>query len=226
MSQHRPDPQRALRRRHKHERQAVIFGSLIAFLALAGLGATAVYTGAMDVAFLDRDFTTPEPEDTGPAFAAPPCLPEETLPAAPETTQIRVQNGTTRVGLAGQTDVALKERGFVTIEVGNYRPTGVQGTARIRFGELGLATAYTLAAHIEDPVFVLDRRTDATVDLILGEEWNTLVAVDEVELVATEPLADPPRCIPLADALAAAQPAPSPSPSPSEPADPAAETTG
>src|SRR5690606_20311169 len=90
MSQHHPDPARALRRRRKHERQAVIFGSLIAFLALAGLGATAVYTGAMEVSFLERDFTTPEPEDTGPAFAPPPCLAEDTLPVDPATTQIRV----------------------------------------------------------------------------------------------------------------------------------------
>lgn len=215
MSRPHQDPERALRRRHKHERQAVVFGSLIAFLALAGLGATAVYTGAMNVPFLDRDFTTPEPTPTGPSFAPPPCLAEETLPVAVETTQIRVQNGTTRVGLAGGTDVELKSRGFVTIEVGNFRPTGVQGTARIRFGELGVAAAYTLAAHVENPVFVFDRRTDATIDIVLGEEWDKLIPVEEVELVPTEPLADPPGCVPMDEALAAAQPAPSPSPSPS-----------
>lgn len=215
MSQHHPDPARALRRRRKHERQAVIFGSLIAFLALAGLGATAVYTGAMEVSFLERDFTTPEPEDTGPAFAPPPCLAEDTLPVDPATTQIRVLNGTSRPGLAGATDTELKARGFVTIEVGNFRPTGVQGTARIRFGELGVAAAYTVAAHVADPVFVLDRRTDATVDIIIGEDWNALVAVEEVQLAPTEPLANPTGCIPLDQALAKAQPAPSPSPSPS-----------
>ena len=222
MSQYR-DPERVLRRRRKHERQAVVFGSLIAFQALAGLGATAVYTGAMEVPFLDREFTTPEPENTAPVFAAPPCVPPDTLPVAATTTQIRVLNGTSRVGLAGQTDLALKARGFVTIEVGNYLPVGVQGTARIRFGEQGVATAYTLAAHVPDPIFVLDRREDATVDLILGEQWNDLTAESDVTLVATEPLADPTGCVPMADALVNAQPAPSPSPSPSAEASAAPE---
>ena len=139
----------------------------------------------------------------------------EPFPVDPATTQIRVLNGTSRPGLAGATDTELKARGFVTIEVGNFRPTGVQGTARIRFGELGVAAAYTVAAHVADPVFVLDRRTDATVDIIIGEEWNALVAVEEVQLAPTEPLANPTGCIPLDQALAKAQPAPSPSPSPS-----------
>ena len=182
------DPGRALRRRHKHERQAVVFGSLIAFLAVAGLGATAVYTGAVEVPFLDREFTTPEPESTGPTFAAPPCLPVDTLPVAPGTTQIRVQNGTSRAGLAGATDNELKARGFATIEIGNYRPVGVQGTARIRFGEPGIAAAYTIAGHVPNAILVLDRRTDATVDLILGEEWNSLVPLEEVVLDPVQPL--------------------------------------
>jgi hypothetical protein len=212
------DPARALRRRRKHERQAVVFGSLIAFLAVAGLGATAVYTGAVDVPFLDREFTTPEPEETGPVFAAPPCLPADTLPVAPAETQIRVQNGTSRPGLAGSTDTELRARGFGTIEVGNYRPVGVQGTARIRFGEAGIAAAYTLAAHVPDAIFVLDRRTDATIDLILGADWNSLIPLDEVVLDPAAPLPNPPGCIDLAQALASAQPAPSPSPTPEQPA--------
>jgi hypothetical protein len=44
-----PDRARTLRRRHMHERQAVIFGVLLAGLALAGLGAAAVYTGTLAV---------------------------------------------------------------------------------------------------------------------------------------------------------------------------------
>lgn len=216
MSQTRPDPARALRRRRKHERQAVVFGSLIAALALAGLGATAVYTGAMEMSFLEREFTTPEP-DPESVVAAPPCLPADTLPVDPATTQIRVLNGTTRAGLAGNTQTELQARGFVVTETGNYRPSGVTGTARIRFGEPGIAAAYTLAAHVPGAMLVLDMRSDATVDLILGTEYSTLVSNDEVTqtLVATEPLANPPGCIPMAEALKNAAPAPSPSPAPS-----------
>ena len=215
MSQTRPDPARALRRRRKHERQAVVFGSLIAALALAGLGATAVYTGAMEMSFLERDFTTPEP-DPETVVAAPPCLAEDTLPVDPATTQLRVLNGTTRGGLAGHTQTDLQTRGFVVIETGNYRPVGVTGTARIRFGEAGIATAYTLAAHVPGALLVLDTRTDATVDLILGNDFEALVSTEDVQatLIPTEPLANPPRCIPMAEALKSAAPAPSPSPSP------------
>ncbi len=228
MSQHRPDPARALRRRRKHERQAVVFGSLIAALALAGLGATAVYTGAMEMSLLDRDFTTPEP-DPETVVAAPPCLPADTLPVDPATTQIRVQNGTTRAGLAGRTQTDLQARSFVVIETGNYRPVGVTGTARIRFGEAGIGAAYTLAAHIPEPVLLLDRRADATVDVILGDDYEALVPADEaaLALVPTEPLANPLGCVPMADALRTAGPAPSPSPAPGDaPADGEAPAEG
>ena len=217
MSQTRPDPARALRRRRKHERQAVVFGSLIAALAIAGLGATAVYTGAMEMSFLDRDFTTPAP-DPDTIVAAPPCLPADTLPVDPATTQIRVQNGTTRAGLAGRTQTDLQARAFVVIETGNYRPVGVTGTARIRFGATGIATAYTLAKHVPNALMVLDLRTDATVDLILGEDFETLVPAEEVAatLVATEPMVSPAGCVPLEDALTTAGPAPTPSAPPTE----------
>lgn len=226
MSQSRPDPARALRRRRKHERQAVVFGSLIAALALAGLGATAVYTGAMEMSFLDRDFTTPPP-DPDSIVVAPPCLPPDTLPVDPTTMQILVQNGTSRTGIAGQTKTDLEARTFVVTGVGDYRPVGVTGTARIRFGEAGIAAAYTLAAHVPRPLLVLDRRADATVDLILGEEWEALVPLEEVTLVPTEPLTDPLNCVPMAEALRTAGPAPSPSAAPTAPAteEPAADET-
>ena len=41
-----------------HERQAVVFGLLIAALAVVGLGALAVYTGAIDAPF-DRPLSSP-----------------------------------------------------------------------------------------------------------------------------------------------------------------------
>jgi hypothetical protein len=215
MSQNRPDPARALRRRRKHERQAVVFGSLIAALALAGLGATAVYTGALELSFLERDFTTPPP-DPEDVVAAPPCLPGETFPVDPTTTQIRVLNGTSRSGLAGRTQTDLQARGFAVVEVGNFRPVGVTGTARIYFGEQGIATAYTLKSHIPSAQLILDLRQDASVDVVLGLEWENLVPLEEVGLDGAVPLADPPGCIPMAEALTTAAPAPTPSAQPTD----------
>ena len=49
-----PDRARALRRRHVHERQAVIFGILLAILAVAGVSAAAIYTGNLNVPFFAR----------------------------------------------------------------------------------------------------------------------------------------------------------------------------
>ena len=128
-----PQQQRVLHRRHKHERQAVVFGALIAALALAGLGATAIYTGAMDAPFLARDFTTPSP-DAIPEDPKAPCPPADALPVALPSIQVRVLNSTGISGLAGTASTTLTAAGFVVLEVGNY-PMKVTGGSRIQFGE-------------------------------------------------------------------------------------------
>lgn len=209
-----PEQQRAMRRRSKHERQAVVFGSLIAALALAGLGATAIYTGAMDAPFLAREFTSPSPEPVD-EIPLPPCVPEETMPSAPETVTVRVYNGTDRVGLAGETAAGLTERGFVIAETANY-PVEITTGARISFGEAGIAAAYTLAAHMDPgaPALVLDTRTDATVDLILGSTWAGLVDLEAVVIDASSPLVPLTGCVPLEQARLTAVPGPTASPEP------------
>ena len=50
------DRARALRRRHMRERQAVVFGVLLAALAVIGLGAAAVYTGSLSLPFVEEEF--------------------------------------------------------------------------------------------------------------------------------------------------------------------------
>lgn len=207
-----PEQQRALRRRRKHERQAVVFGSLLAALALAGLGATAIYTGAMDAPFLTREFTSPPPEEVD-EIPLPPCIPDDTVPPAPETISVRVYNATDRVGLAGQAAAELTARGFVILETANY-PVDITTGAWISFGEAGIAAAYALAAHIESgvPALVLDTRTDASVDLILGETWTTLLDVTAVSLDPALPMLPLDGCLPLDEARVLAVPGPTASP--------------
>ena len=202
MKQLTPQQQRALRRRHKHERQALIFGSLIAGLSLAGLGAAAVYTGAMDGAFLDREFTTQTP-DVGAAVRPAPCPPEGAVSVAYASIQIHVLNSTSRAGLAGNTAEALAARGFVQIDTGNFQAP-FEGTARIQFGVEGLAAAYTLASTIPDPVLLLDTREDASVDLVLGTKWDKMTPREEVTLTLGSPLVGVPGCVPLEEALVGA----------------------
>lgn len=205
-----PQQQRALRRRHKHERQAVVFGSLIAFLALGGLGATAIYTGAMDAPFLDREFTTPPPSEAAAGPRAP-CPPTDTLPVDAAATQVRVLNGTSRAGLAATTATELTARGFVVAETGNYT-IRIDPAARILFGEAGLAAAYSLAAHVPDADLILDTRADATIDLVLGGDWEGLADATTVVLDPTVPLQGTAECIPLEEALLVAAPGPTATP--------------
>lgn len=212
-----PEAQRAIRRRRKHERQAVVFGSLIAVLALAGLGATAVYTGAMDAAFLSRDFTSPSPEAVV-EIPDPPCPPEETLPPSYDTIEVTVYNASGRVGLAGRTANDLGDRGFVVLGTDNY-PISIETAARISFGEAGIAAAYTLAAQMSSVALIMDTREDATVDLVLGEDFIGLLDPSLIPLDPSAPLAGTDNCIPIEDARAVAVPGPTAAPDPDEETD-------
>ena len=209
-----PDAQRALRRRRKHERQAVIFGSLIAALALAGLGATAVYTGAMEASFLSRDFTSPPPEAVV-EIPDPPCPPDETLPPSYDTIEVTVYNASGRVGLAGQTANDLGERGFVVLGTDNY-PIAIETAARISFGEAGIAAAYTLAAQMSSVALIMDTREDATVDLVLGEDFIGLLDPSLIPLDPSMPLVGTDSCIPIEEARALAVPGPTAAPDPED----------
>jgi len=193
------DRGRQLRRRHMHERQAVIFGVLLAALALAGLGAAAMYTGSLNLPVFTRDFAAaPSPTATQDPY---PCPPAGALPVAYGQISVRVYNATTRVGLAGATSASLAERGFVIASTENA-PATYDGTARIIFGTPGVAQAYTLAAHIDGAVLVLDPRADATVDLSLGAEYAELNPIDTIALDPAVPLVAPPGCTPFDQVVA------------------------
>lgn len=212
------DRARSLRRRHQHERQAVVFGGLVAGLAVVGLGAAAVYSDAVDAPMLDRDFVTPVVTETGPDLPPPPCPPDGAVPLAYSAVSVAVLNGSTRAGLAGITANDLAGRGFEIASTGNY-PSDPGVPAELLFGEAGVAAAYTLAAQLEDAVLVLDTREDASVDLVLGEEFGGLAPAETVELDPEAPLVGVAGCVALEDAVADAVPGPSPTPVEDEEAD-------
>jgi len=60
-----------------HERQAVIFGVLLAALALAGLGAAAMFTGSLNLPVFAREFaaepTATTTQDPGPTTTSRRC---------------------------------------------------------------------------------------------------------------------------------------------------------
>ena len=184
-----------------HERQAVIFGVLLAALALAGLGAAAVFTGSLNLPVFAREFAAePSPTATQDPY---PCPPAGALPVAYGQISVKVFNATSRVGLAGATAASLAELGFVIVTKENALAT-YDGKARIIFGTAGVAQAYTLAAHVDGAVLVLDARTDATVDLALGAEFAELNPIDKVVLDPAVPLVAPEGCTPFDQAVAPA----------------------
>lgn len=179
------------RRRRKHERQAVVFGMLIAFLAVAGLGALAVYTGALALP-KQPDFIASESKAITVA-QQPACVPEGALPLPYVDVHVTVLNGSDRGGLAGTVSKLLTERGFSVDGTGN----DAREPARplISFGDDGVAHAYTLLAHYPEAQLVLDARTDSSVDLTVPESFVELEPEDAVTLNAETPLVSVAGCV-------------------------------
>jgi hypothetical protein len=196
-----PDPVRSVRRRRMHERQAVVFGLLIAALAVAGLGALAVYTGAVDSPFA-RPFTTPEESDPL-ADVQVPCLPDGALPVPAGDVHVTVLNASgEREPLAGLNEDVLVQRGFAVDAIGNApdlddddEPDAMERT-QIHFGVAGIPAAYTLAAHYPEPGLVLDAREDATVTLYVGQDFEDVVDGELVGIAADVPLESRAGCVP------------------------------
>lgn len=206
-----------VRRRRRRERQAVVFGSLLAGMSITALVAAAVYTDVLDVPFLARDFTSPEP--TPEAIRPdPPCPSDGALPVAYESIEVQVLNSTDRRGLAGTSGQSLAARGFVVTGTGNAPGGAYPGTAQIVFGAASVDAAYTLAAHVPDPELVLDRREDATIDVVLGETYQQLAQPETVTLDPAVPLEGVAGCVPLEQALQTARPEPT-APADEAPAD-------
>lgn len=189
-----PAEARALRRRHKHERQAVLFGMIIAALAVVALGALAVYSGAVTLPG-QPEFRAVE--ERGTRIEQPQvCVPPDTLPVPANEVSVTVLNGSDRAGLAGSVGELLGDRGFLIENLGNDSRGPV--LSLISFGAEGVAQAYTLHAHIPDAQLVLDARTGTSVDLTVATSFTTLAALDAVTLDPAAPLEPVTGCADLA----------------------------
>jgi hypothetical protein len=190
---------RAVRRRHLHERQAVIFGTLISALAAAALLGLGVYVGAIPAPF-DVPFKSPPAADG----TMTPCPPEGALPVAYADITVNVYNGTRRTGLAGSTAQELAARGLAIGQQANDPRGRYDGATLIRTGPAGIASAYTVAAIFPGAVVVLDSRGDATVDVTLGAAFDAMLPPDQAALDPAVPLAAPADCVPVVGPTGAA----------------------
>ena len=191
------DPARVERRRRKHERQAVVFGLLVAFLAVASLAALAVYTGAV-TAPIDEPIQTPGAEAAEPAPV--PCLPkvkgepDGALPVPYPQVKLRVLNASDTPGLAAAHRDVLLERGFDVVLTGNLDHH--IDRSELRFGTKAIPHAYTVAAQFPEMAMVLDDRKGRTIDLLVGIEYVKPLDEEEVSIIADQPLKNRAGCLP------------------------------
>lgn len=185
---------RRQRIRRKRARQSVVFGVLIAFMALAGLVSVAVYNQAISLPFARAFSADVLPSDPP---SVPACLVEgKEKPVGYRKIRVRVFNASERRGLAATTAKILEERGFQVIATGNVTKDEVWGV-RIAYGRKGVARAYTLAAHIPGATLVYDDRTNARIDLTIGAGFSEVLPEEEVRLESGQPMSNLPGCQPL-----------------------------
>lgn len=186
---------RAARRRHLQQRQTVIFGTLIAVMLVGGLA-----SGAMWVGILPSPFTvainSPEPTGEGETF---PCPPDDATFVPLSEISANVLNGTNRDGLAATASTALADRGIAIGSQANAE-TAFAGDAQITAGPAGLPAAFTAAELFNEATIDVDSRSGETIDIVLGSNYETLRANDEIAIDPDAPIPAAPDCTPLSTA--------------------------
>ncbi len=90
----------------------------------------------------------------------------------PGTVTTNVFNATDRAGLARKTADTLAARGFVISRVANDPlAKTIPGVAEIRFGPEGKANAQLMGYYVVGATKVADKRTDASIDVVLGVKF-------------------------------------------------------
>ena len=93
----------------------------------------------------------------------------------PSKISVNVYNASTREGAAAKTADQLRARGFVVLRAVN-EPTGRKygGKALLRYGQAGQRGAYTLSRHVVGVERDPGARSDASVDLLIGQSVRGL----------------------------------------------------
>lgn len=117
-------------------------------------------------------------------------FPNEFAPA-PSEINVNVLNGSHRVGMAGITSDVLAERGFKIGKVGNFDPYKVETVAEVHFGPAGRDAALVVAAYVPGATLVPDSRTDASVDLVVGQLFKDVASQQVADVELSRPIASP-----------------------------------
>ena len=137
-------------------------------------------------------FTSDDDKGTKAAACqtAPPVAPVTPVAQFPEpkTITVNVYNATKTSGLAKKVGDALKLRGFVIGKVANDPlDQTIPAPAEIRHGFPGGTPAKVVAAHVAGSTDKEDQRTDASVDLVIGDGWKDLSTPEQVTTILSPP---------------------------------------
>lgn len=93
--------------------------------------------------------------------------------------KVNVYNATDRAGLASKVARDLRKRGFDVQTIANDpKGTEVSGPGELRHGTNGTKGAELLSDHLGDFSIDKDERDRTTVDVVLGPDYERLVAED------------------------------------------------
>ncbi|WP_462418656.1 LytR C-terminal domain-containing protein [Kytococcus sp. Marseille-QA3725] len=106
----------------------------------------------------------------------------ELEPADRKKVQVSILNNGAGAGAAATAAREFEARGFKVLTTGNESDDAPQDSAVVRYGEMGLTAARTVAEHIEGARLMRDDRRNPTVDVVLGKDFEKL---------ARQPAAEP-----------------------------------
>lgn len=117
-----------------------------------------------------------EEEPGAAGSTSQPCAPGvPTSAPAPADVQVNVYNATDRNGLASAVARQVRDRGFTVVDVDNDPLSkSITGTAEVRSRPDDQAAAELVATLVPGAVYVPDERTEATIDLVLGDTFEAL----------------------------------------------------
>lgn len=214
----RPDGRRARVRRHRRERQIIVFGALALALGFGAVFAAGIYKGTINGP-VSVAFVTPAGQFESDVTLV--CPAPDSLPLTADQVAVQVLNATDTSGLATRLSDDLKGRGFVTVGTGNWGRSYGENI-RISFGPAGVQQAYTVALQFEGATqLVLDNREGTLVDVVIGTKFvdaPRLRSVLAAELSPELPLSANAECLPVT----LVTPEPAPRNLPANPLDPEA----
>ncbi len=160
-------------------------------VVLLVLGALVLFAAGVGLSWLLRGGTGATGSDQpapGPTCVTTTAVPAATLPK-PATVSVNVYNATDTSGLAARTAATMKARGFTVGDVDNDPLSKtIKASAEIRYGPKGKENAQLIVFYVPGAKLVADDRTDASVDLVLGEKFKAVRAQDAVDKAINTPV--------------------------------------